>query len=115
MQKLKEELEEYLGAYYEDAPEEAEYPYKVFLLKRISQDDERQRLILEINVWDQHKYYSRAESMMDSIEKKLNGCIRLSDDTLYYCYNGNREPIKDPDKSIKRIREQFELYCYERS
>lgn len=111
---LKDELEEYLGAYYMEAPEHAKYPYAVFELNRLSENDERQAIILEINVWDKHKYYSRAEEMMDTIEGLLHGTYELSNSDIFYCYNGARQPIPDDDKQIKRIREQFELYYYER-
>lgn len=114
MRLLKDELEEYLGAYYMEAPEDAKYPYAVFELNRLSEDYDRQSYLLEINVWDEHKYYSRAEATMDEIEQKLNGCFELSDNNLFYVFNGNRQPIPDDDKRIKRIREQFELYLYER-
>ena len=111
---LKDELEDYLGAYYMEAPEGATYPYAVFELNRLSENDERQAILLEINVWDKHRYYSRAEEMMDTIEKNLHGYGQLSNDDIFYCFNGSRKPIPDEDKQIKRIREQFELYYYER-
>ena len=111
---LKDELEDYLGAYYMEAPEGATYPYAVFELNRLSENDERQAILLEINVWDKHRYYSRAEEMMDTIEKNLHGYGQLSNDDIFYCFNGSRQAIPDEDKQIKRIREQFELYYYER-
>ena len=114
MRSLKDELEEYLSAYYVDAPEDAEYPYVVFELTRTQEDYDRQSYILEINVWDKHKYYSRAEAKMDDIEKLLNGCYELSTQDLFYVFNGNRQVVPDDDRQIKRIREQFELYYYER-
>ena len=111
---LKDELADYLGAYYMEAPEDAEYPYAVFELNRLSEDYERQSVILEINVWDSHKYYSRAEATMDDIEAKLHGHFQLSNNDVFYVFNGSRQPVPDDDKDIKRIREQFELYYYER-
>ena len=114
MRLLKDELEEYLGAYYMEAPQDAQYPYAVFELRRMSEDYERQSIILEINVWDSHRYYSRAEEMMDTIEKNLHGYFQLSNNDIFYVFNGNRQNVPDDDKDIKRIREQFELYYYER-
>ena len=114
MRLLKDELEEYLGAYYMEAPEDAKYPYAVFELNRLSEDYERQSYILEVNVWDSHKYYSRAEAKMDDIEKLLHGYFQLSNNDVFYVFNGSRQSIPDDDKAIKRIREQFELYLYER-
>ena len=114
MRLLKDELEDYLGAYYMEAPESATYPYAVFELRRMVEDYERQSIILEVNVWDKHRYYSRAEEMMDTIEGLLHGTYELSNNDIFYVFNGNRQNIPDDDKDIKRIREQFELYYYER-
>lgn len=114
MLKLEKELEKVIGAYYEEAPKEIEYPYAVFSLKRISVEDHRQSYILEINVWDRNRYYSRAEEMMDSLEKKLDKSIDLNDILMAYFYGGARQNIPDKDKEIKHIREQFEMYVYER-
>lgn len=114
MRLLKDELEDYLSAYYMEAPESAQYPYAVFELNRLSQDYERQSLLLEVNVWDKHKYYSRAEAKMDEIEEALHGYFQLSNNDVFYVFNGSRQVIPDDDTQIKRIREQFELYYYER-
>ena len=114
MRLLKDELEEYLSAYYMEAPENAEYPYAVFELNRLSQDYERQSVLLEVDVWDKHKYYSRAEAKMDEIEAKLHGFFELTNNDVFYVFNGSRQPVPDDDKQIKRIRETFELYYYER-
>lgn len=111
---LKEELESLTGAFYEEAPKEATYPYKVFSAKRISESGGRQQYILEINVWDQHNYYSRAESMMDELEQKLHRCNHLTDKFLIRIFKGQRENVPDPDKTIKRVRAQFEMQVYER-
>ena len=111
---LKEELESLIGAFYEEAPKEAAYPYKVFSTKRLSESDGRQQYNLEINVWDQHHYYSRAESIMDELEQKLHRCNHLTDKFLIRIFKGQRENVPDPDKTIKRVRAQFEMQVYER-
>ncbi len=113
-QSLKQVLEELTGAYYEEAPKDTAYPYAVFSMRRISEADGRQSYSLEINVWDQHAYYSRAENMMDALEKKLHRTNHLTGEYLIRIFKGARQNVPDPDKSIKRIREQFELYVYER-
>ncbi|MBQ0112229.1 MAG: hypothetical protein KBT03_03775 [Bacteroidales bacterium] len=115
MRKLKDELELYLGAYYSEAPVDATYPYNVFDIEVTSKNDNKYNAILEVNVWDKNKYYSRAEAEADKIEHLLDGAISLSDDVLFYCFDGSRQHVLDEDKQIKRIRMQFELYFYERS
>lgn len=109
---LKKELESLIGAFCEEAPKDTSYPYKVFSAKRISDNDGRQQYILEINVWDQHQYYSRAESLMDELEQKLHRCNYLTDSFLIRIFKGQRENVPDPDKTIKRVREQFEMQVY---
>lgn len=110
---LKTELEQLTGAFYEEAPKNAPYPYAVFIARRTGETDERQTYILEINVWDQHSHYSRAESLMDELEQKLHRCNHLTDKYLIRIFRGQRKNVPDPDKEIKRVREQFEMYVYE--
>lgn len=109
---LKEVLGELTGAFYEEAPEDAEYPYAVFSTQRLSEDGWLQSYILEINVWDQSAYYSRAESMMDVLEKKLHRCSHMADGFLIRIFKGKRKNVPDPDKTIKRVMEQFEMRVY---
>lgn len=111
---LQKELENFIGAFYEEAPEEAEYPYHVFSARRLSDSDGRMNYVLEVNVWDQHRYYSRAENMMDELEQKLHRCNHITDDFLIRIFKGQRQNVPDSDKTIKRVREQFEMHVYQR-
>ena len=112
-QKLKKELESLTGAFCEEAPADASYPYSVFSARRLSESDGRMNYILEINVWDQHNYYSRAESMMDELEQKLHRCNHVTNDFLVRIFKGQRQNVPDTDKTIKRVREQFEMHVYQ--
>ena len=114
MLQLKKELEALTGAYSEEAPEKAEYPYAVFSAQRLGESEEKQSFTLEINVWDQHPYYSRAESIMDTLETKLHRCNHMTENGLIRIFKGKRVNVPDPDKSMKRVRELFEMYVYER-
>ncbi len=111
---LKAELEQLTGAFYEEAQKNTPYPYAVFSARRTGETDERQTYILEINVWDQHTHYSQAENIMDGLERKLHRCNFLTDRYLIRIFRGDRQNVPDPDKDIKRVREQFEMYIYER-
>lgn len=112
--ELKKELEQLTGAYYEQAPQEAPYPYAVLSARRTGEIDRKQAYILEVNVWDQHQFYSRAENYMDEMERKLHRCNCLTDRYLIRIFRGPRQTVEDPDRDIKRVREQFEMHVYER-
>lgn len=109
---LKKALEGLTGAYYEEAPKEARYPYTVFSVRRISEEDGAETYSLEISAWDNSPYYSGAEDMMDTLEQKLHRCSFSTEQLLIRIYKGNRQNIPDPDKALKRVREQFEMKVY---
>lgn len=110
--KLNKELEKLLDAYYLEAPKEAAYPYKVFEVIRASEREGMQTYNLEVNVWDQHAHYSRAEALMDALEQKLHRCNHTTNEFFIRIFRGQRQNVTDPDKSIKRVREQFEMQVY---
>ncbi len=110
--QLKKALSELTGAYYEEAPKEARYPYTVFSVRRISEEDGVETYSLEIDAWDNSPFYSGAEDMMDTLELKLHRCSFSTEGLLIRTYKGNRQNIPDPDKSLKRVREQFEMKVY---
>lgn len=107
--KLRKVLEELTGAYYEDSPENAEYPYAVFSLQKLGEEEGIEKYILEINVWDQHAYCSRAEKMTDDLEKLLHRGIFYTENFLIRIFADRRQNIPDQDKNIKHIREQYEM------
>ena len=111
---LKKELEQLTGAFYEEASAEDAYPYMVFSAKRLSESCGKQIYSLEINVWDQNEYYSRAENMMDDLEKKLHQRVHMTERFLIRIFKGMRQNVPDPDKTIKRVREQFEMHVFEK-
>lgn len=111
---LIENLKVLIGGKHEEEDEKQEYPYKVFSIKRISQEGFLSTYNLEVNVWDQHKFYSGAEAIMDELEKKLDFNEVLTDKMLIRTFKDLRENVPDPDKSIKRIRAIFTLHVYER-
>ena len=110
---LAKEIEELTGAFCDEAPKDAVYPYKVFSTKRISETDGKQTYSLEINVWDRNQYYSRAESIMDELEYELHRCNYITDSHFIRIFRGQRQNVQDPDKDIKRVRELFEMHVYE--
>ena len=111
---LIENLKLMVGGKHEEEDEKQEYPYKVFSIKRLSHEGCLSTYDLEVNVWDRHKFYSRAEAMMDELEKTLDFGVKSTEKMLIRTFKGKRENIPDPDKSIKRVRANFTLHVYER-
>ena len=111
---LIENLKSMIGGAHEEEEEKQKYPFKVFSFKRLTHEGCYSTYDLEVNVWDSHRFYSRAEAMMDELEKALDFAEVLTEKMLIRTFKGKRENIPDPDKSIKRIRENFTLHVYER-
>lgn len=110
---LRKEMESLTGAYYEEAPEDAAYPYAVFSLRRLGDGEGKQTCSLEVNIWDQHPYYSRAEDMMDALEERLHRCsLNTGEGFLVRIFKGARQNVPDPDRTIRRVREIFEAQIY---
>ena len=70
--------------------------------------------MLEVNVWDQNQYYTRADALMDELEKKLHRSSFMAEGYLIRTLRGKRQHIPDPDKTLKRVQEQFEMHIYEK-
>ena len=111
---LVENLKIMVGGKHEEEEVQQNYPYKVFSLKRLTHEGCLSTYNLEVNVWDSHKFYSRAEVIMDELEERLNFGEVMTKKMLIRTFKGEREIIPDPDKSIKRIRAKFLLHVYER-
>jgi len=90
-----------------------EYPYAVVSTSRMNANDNISNWTLEINVWDKNKFYSRAESIADSIEKLLDFKQIKSENNLLCIFKGQKDNIADTDKAIKRVRLQLDLTIYE--
>lgn len=94
---------------YLEVPDKTEMEYIVFELRRISESDGIETYTLEINVWgkdDQQK----VEHLMDGIEDLISRYTDIDIECQFTIHIGaNRQSVIDPDKRIKRIREQFEV------
>lgn len=112
---IKSILDEFTVSYYIDSHDEAEYPYLCFEMRLISSENNKSSYILEINAWSKENTVV-IDEIMDAVEKKLNFYKHVDENLLISTYKGqNREFLEDSDKTIRRIREQFEMQVYERS
>ena len=107
-------LDNTIDTFPDEAPKSAEYPYAVISGRRLSIEDSISNWIIEVNVWDKHKYNSRAEAKADAIEKVLDyHRFHFENGNLVCLFKSQRDDILDTDETIKRVRIQFSTTIYE--
>ena len=102
-----------INAVGNEATNELEYPYAVVTMSRLNRNDNISLWSLEVNVWDKHKYYSRAETISDSIDKLLDFARLKSGDNLICIFESQKNNLKDTDPAIKRVNMRFDMNIYE--
>ena len=102
-----------INAAGKEATNELEYPYAVVTMSRLNRNDNISLWSLEVNVWDKHKYYSRAETISDNIDKLLDFARLKSGDNLICIFESQKNNLKDIDPAIKRVNMRFDMNIYE--
>lgn len=102
-----------INAVGNEATNELKYPYAVVTMSRLNRNDNISLWSLEVNVWDKHKYYSRAETISDSIDKLLDFARLKSGDNLICIFESQKNNLKDTDPAIKRVNMRFDMNIYE--
>ena len=102
-----------MNAVGNEATNELEYPYAVVTMSRLNRNDNISLWSLEVNVWDKHKYYSRAETISDNIDKLLDFARLKSGDNLICIFESQKNNLKDTDPAIKRVNMRFDMNIYE--
>lgn len=98
-------------AYYEEATDEAVFPYKVWELTNIDLSNmDRDDLILIVNVWSDNA--KEADEVADSIEKTLNGLNSPKNPSYPTFYRISRMRVPDEDKNIRHRELKFEVQNY---
>lgn len=112
---IKVLLEQCATTFYVDAIDSAAFPYLDFEARLLNHENHKSSYILEINAWNKNNT-GEIDEIMDQVETVLDFYKHMDDDLQFSIYKGQgREFVEDSNKSIKRIREQFELQVYERS
>jgi hypothetical protein len=102
-----------INAVGNEATNELAYPYAVVTMSRLNRNDNISLWSLEVNVWDKHKYYSRAETISDNIDKLLDFARLKSGDNLICIFESQKNNLKDTDPAIKRVNMRFDMNIYE--
>lgn len=110
--------------YYDEAPQDAVYPYIVYSIQGISSPDESRGLfILDIDAWDRPPGGdpARIENLMAKIDGDgslvdptgLNEKIIHEPPVILALRRENRLTIQDKDRRIKRLRYTYSVTVFE--
>ena len=107
---MNEAILELLGqiatSYEDEAPECEKYPYMVFEIHCISNDEAVTSYSMEVNIWDKRETYKRAALLSKKL-KALNGTVLRYENGICTIYYENDKKIRDSDEEIKRIQSNF--------
>ena len=102
------------GTYHKQAPKEAAYPYKTFILASVAfPNSDRDDLELEIDLWDRSPDPKTLEDIADQIEAIFNGQIYPEPPIYPAFYRENRYDLDDPDKTLQHIQLRFLVQLHE--
>lgn len=111
---IREQLETVPGGtYHKDAPKDAGYPYKTFILSSAAFTDARNDMELEVDIWDRTRDPKAVEDIADQIEA-LFACANIPAPPIYPTFfRENRYTLEDPDKNLQHIQLRFLVQLYE--
>lgn len=110
-QYIKSKLNELCnGVYYQDASNEASFPYVVYDLKSYNNGTSA-TYDFEVNIWGNGSQVD-LEDLADGIESMFEKNLNLSENGLLTFKWLNRGNVDDPNKELKRIMIKFDMSYY---
>ena len=106
--------------YYQNAPEDATFPYVTFSLASSIEDYQREIFTLNVDVWDNSEATTTLETLVGDIDgdgaiSSATGLHRkhfYSANVQFDAYRATRLTIDDEDERIKRRQLVYNLYVY---
>ncbi len=95
--------------YYDQAPDNATYPYAVYDLAELNHYDGLTIMELEINLYDYGTNTSRIEELADKLQDTLHEYFFINHAIQFTCFRGLRQKVEEDDKQLIRRRLTFEL------
>lgn len=108
-------LEAHPSVFYEEAPDDAPYPYIVFNLPNSLSNGVFENFVLEVDGWDapENGDTTALEMMMDAVDKALQRKTFVIADNLFFSlYRDSRETITEKDSRIKHRRYTYQARTY---
>jgi hypothetical protein len=101
--------------FYNDAPDDAIYPYVVFNLPNSIDSGTLENFVLDVDVWDDNSDTTDLETLIGNIDSQLHKKSVVIDNKLgFVIYRENRIPLDDEDVRIKRRKYVYQLRSYEK-
>lgn len=101
--------------FYNDAPQDAVFPYVVFNLPNSVDSGTLENFVLDIDVWDDNSDTTDLETLIDNIDTALHKKSVVIDDKLgFIIYRENRMNLTDEDVRVKRRKYIYQLRSYEK-
>jgi len=107
---LKEVLN---NVYFETAEDDALYPYLVYDLKELFNEDGKTVYELECNLIDNSKSKTSVDELADLLQKNLHNYYFINQYIQFTIYKLNKYTIKEKNKKITRRRLTFEIQLHE--
>ena len=100
--------------YYDQAPDNATFPYVVFDLLELTHEDGRTLMEMEVNILDYGTSTTTAEDIADELQSMLHKADYINAYIQYSIYRGLRQKVEEEDKQLIRRRLTFEIHMHER-
>lgn len=99
--------------YYEEATQNAGYPYIVFSFSTVDLNNSpRDDYFLVVDIWDRNKQTLRVEEIADEVEEILSFTNSPTETILPTFYKTSRDSIPDENKMLKRRQLRFNVQNY---
>lgn len=100
--------------YFEDAEDDAVMPYVVFDYPNSLTQEEQERFMMDIDVWDDNADTTELETLAESIWNKLHKHHHIDNDIQFSINRQNRGTLRDDDPRIRRRKQTYEIRYYDR-
>ena len=95
--------------YFEQAEENAKYPYIVYNLPTSMAQESKEVFILEVDIWDKTTDTTQLETLTQAIDNKLGGLRHVEEHFNCRINRINRLMIPDPIQLIRRRQLRYEI------
>ena len=108
--------------HFEEAPDDAEFPYLVYNLPNSFNDGTMENVVLEIDGWDDPRDgdTTALETMMEAVngteeEPGLNRQVIQGGGYAFICYLDNRLNLRDDNPHIRRRKYRYQVRTFQGS